>query len=280
MNTDNSTGENRGRSSQVTELIKIAEESERSGTTQANDELVINEVKITNSAELIVVEKFVQKFKEKINRLLTSQGEKAIAFMFTSASEANLVEVSKEMNNYYNKGRHGHRPNLYEISYIFSTAFIEAYHFESPVMLFSYLPEIGEKSYFNDYDIEYNPDKAKKLGNDKPGDGFKYRGRGLVQITGKTNYEKFSEILNIDFVKNPDLVCEFKYSVPIIIYGMKEGTFTAKKLSNYINSSSIDYVQARWTVNGKNKREILAKNAKIIEGWLEETSPKIPKDFL
>lgn len=60
---------------------------------------------------------------------------------------------------------------------------------------------------------------------------------------------------------------------------MKEGTFTNKKLSDYINSSTIDYTQARWIVNGTNKREILAKNSKIIENWLEESSPKIPKDF-
>ncbi|WP_263972278.1 hypothetical protein, partial [Psychrobacter sp. FME6] len=239
----------------------------------------VKEVNIKDSGELIVIEKFVERFKSGITQLTTGENKKAPATMFNKVSESNLTEVCAEMNDYFKKGRHGHKPNLYEIAYIFSTAFIEAYHYTNPIMLFSNLPEVGSREYFNEYDIEHNPTKAKVLGNDKPGDGFKYRGRGLIQITGKTNYQRFTEILNVNFVKSPDLVSEYKHSVPIIIYGMKEGTFTGKKLSDYINSSTIDYVQARWIVNGTNKREILAKNAKIIENWLEESSPEILKSF-
>ncbi|WP_201590278.1 hypothetical protein [Psychrobacter fozii] len=246
---------------------------------KAKDKKNIKEVKIKDSDELIVVESFVERFKSGITQLTTGENKKAVADMFNKASESNLVEVCKIMNSYFKNGRYGHKPNLYEISYIFSTAFIEAYHYTNPVMLFSHLPEVGSKEYFNDYDIQYNPPKAKLLGNDKPGDGYKYRGRGLIQITGKTNYKRFTEILNVDFVQHPELASQYKYSVSIIIYGMKEGTFTNKKLSDYINSSTIDYTQARWIVNGTNKREILAKNSKIIENWLEESSPKIPKDF-
>lgn len=62
------------------------------------------------------------------------------------------------------------------------------------------------------YDIQYNPAKAKQLGNTKPGDGIKYRGRGYIQLTGKYNYEKAGEWISkfvnhpVDFVSNPDLV--------------------------------------------------------------------------
>ena len=64
-----------------------------------------------------------------------------------------------------------------------------------------------------------------------------------------------------------------------MIYGMKEATFTNKKLYDYINSSTIDYVQVRWIINSTNKRDVLAKNAEFIKKWLEESSPEILKYF-
>ncbi len=44
------------------------------------------------------------------------------------------------------------------------------------------------------------------LGNDQLGDGWKYRGRGPLQCTGKTNYKKFGEFIKVDLVTNPDLL--------------------------------------------------------------------------
>ena len=47
----------------------------------------------------------------------------------------------------------------------------------------------------------------KKLGNNKPGDGARYRGRGYVQLTGRYNYQKFGKELDIPLVENPDSAC-------------------------------------------------------------------------
>lgn len=48
---------------------------------------------------------------------------------------------------------------------------------------------------------------ANRMGNgdELSGDGWKYRGRGYIQLTGKDNYLKFSEVCN-DVLENPDLV--------------------------------------------------------------------------
>jgi putative chitinase len=44
------------------------------------------------------------------------------------------------------------------------------------------------------------------LGNDKPGDGVKYAGKGLIQVTGKLNYTSCSKALAMDFVSKPELL--------------------------------------------------------------------------
>ena len=50
-----------------------------------------------------------------------------------------------------------------------------------------------------------NRSSKSKMGNTEDGDGYKYRGRGMIQLTGKANYEKYGKLLGIDLVKNPDL---------------------------------------------------------------------------
>lgn len=51
---------------------------------------------------------------------------------------------------------------------------------------------------------------ANRMGNgdESSGDGFKYRGRGFIQLTGKNNYLLLSKHTGLDFVSNPDLLLE------------------------------------------------------------------------
>lgn len=99
---------------------------------------------------------------------------------------------------------------------------------------------------------------------------YPYYGRGFVQITLEANYAKFGELLKIDLVASPDLALEFDNALFILVYGMKEGLFTGKKLSDYFNKYGSNFIGARKIVNGKDRAKkiaILAQQQRVdVEG--------------
>jgi len=66
---------------------------------------------------------------------------------------------------------------------------------------------------------------GRQMGNTEPGDGWKYRGRGFIQLTGKNNYAAASKAIYGDdrLVKNPDLVNDPQVAAEVSAWYMKKG---------------------------------------------------------
>ena len=114
----------------------------------------------------------------------------------------------------------------------------------------------------------WGPTKAQKsyemradLGNTLPGDGKKFMGRGFCQITGRRNYADWSKRLGLDLVNEPQLAETPTAAARILVEGSMLGTFTGKKLGDYITASAADYAGARRVINGVDKAALIANYA-------------------
>lgn len=117
--------------------------------------------------------------------------------------------------------------------------------------------ERGPTSYFAKYDP--GTTIGARLGNTEAGDGFRYRGRGYVQLTGRTNYTRDGKLLGVDLVNNPDAALQPDVAYQIASRGMKEGWFTGHKLSQHIPAGGTpDFVNARRIINGTDHADDIA----------------------
>lgn len=75
------------------------------------------------------------------------------------------------------------------------------------------LHESGSFIYFRELASGTAYEGRKDLGNINPGDGVRYKGRGVIQITGRANYASLSKDLGVDFVSEPLLLENHQWGV-------------------------------------------------------------------
>ena len=140
-------------------------------------------------------------------------------------------------------------------AYLLATAYHETAQTMQPIT------EYGPKSYF----MKYEPGTkiGKNLGNTQPGDGFRFRGRGYVQITGRANYAKAAGKLGVDLIGNPEAALNPDLAARILVRGCTEGWFTSKKLSDYQK-----FKDMRRVVNGTDRASEIAGYAEQFEAAL------------
>lgn len=93
---------------------------------------------------------------------------------------------------------------------------------------------------------------------------YPFYGRGFVQLTWENNYRKYSKLLEPerDLVSSPDDALLPEVALFILVHGFKTGTFTGRKITDYINEDKTDFIECRRCINGKDKANKISAIAK------------------
>lgn len=122
---------------------------------------------------------------------------------------------------------------------------------------FRTLYEYGGRSYFTRYD------GRSDLGNTEPGDGFRYRGRGFIQLTGRFNYRKFGPRVGLDLESEPERAAD-----PEVALRLACLYWTDRGLNDVADDDNIRLITRRINggYNGLQDREKLYRRARRIWG--------------
>jgi len=104
-----------------------------------------------------------------------------------------------------------------------------------------------------------NPRKARELGNTYPGDGYRYRGGGLMQTTGGAAYQRMGDKAHADFYGDPNLIVAPEYAVKPALYEWDEGN-----LNEYADRNDIRTITR--VING-GYNGLAARQALFNEIW-------------
>lgn len=174
-------------------------------------------------------------------------------------------------------GRNGDGDNR-KLAYLLATTAWETAYTMQPIY------ERGGKNYFS----KYEPDTkiGKMLGNTMKGDGYRFRGRGYVQLTGRRNYNRAGKAVGLDLVQSPDEALNPEVAGRILIAGCTEGWFTGRSLKDYINHTGCDFKACRKVINGLDKAEQIAAladnflTALAVPAPVEKPIPEVKKPIL
>jgi hypothetical protein len=126
-----------------------------------------------------------------------------------------------------------------QIAYLLATPYHEAYNYQKGVR-FGAMKEMGGDAYL----------KSKKY--------YPFYGRGPSHLTWDYNYKKEARRTGLDLINNPDLMMDVKIGSESHVYCMMHGVYTGKKLSDYINNITVDFMGARRIINGQDQATLIA----------------------
>ena len=133
--------------------------------------------------------------------------------------------------------------DLRQVAYILATPYHECYNPKYPETRLTPIKEFGGETYL----------KSKKY--------YPYIGMGFSGLTWENNYAKEAKRLGIDLLNHPELILDIPTAANSHVYCMVHGSYTGKKLSDYINGDKCDFLNSRRIINGTDKAELVMSYA-------------------
>lgn len=140
------------------------------------------------------------------------------------------------------------------------------YQINTPLRICHFIAQVAHESdcfnameeYASGEDYEGRDD----LGNTQPGDGVRFKGRGLMQLTGRANYAEFSKAMNQDFIAQPQLVGQIPFAIWVAGW-----YWHSRQLNEYADRDDLEGVTVR--VNGgynglEDRRDYLQKAKSVL----------------
>ena len=108
--------------------------------------------------------------------------------------------------------------------------------------------ESGGFQYFEELASGVAYEGRLDLGNTEPGDGRRFKGRGLIQITGRDNYRQCGNHLKVDLLKHPELLA----SETELACRSAGWYWSSRKLNQFADVSDLLTISVR--INGRNRK--------------------------
>lgn len=122
----------------------------------------------------------------------------------------------------------------------------------------------------------------KDLGNMSPGDGYKFRGRGYIQLTGRNNYQHLKDNTGIDAVNNPDLLTTPDGAAESsLFYWTKTGNYNGKlrKLAQVGDVKGVTKIINNGYTNLGVRQKLFKQYQKLVESdWLKQMLGRAGED--
>jgi putative chitinase len=199
-------------------------------------------------AKVSDLEKYIDGINETFEHFEINTPERMAMFLAQCAHESANFSTTKENLNYSAKGLMG--------------TFKKYFPDEATAKAYERKPEkIANKVY------------ANRMGNgpEKSGEGYKYCGRGLIQLTGKDNYTNCGHVLDIDLLEKPDQVANNPVAV------LSAGWFwDTRKLNTWADKKDVTTVTKK--INGgdiglADRKKHFSHILEVLESVFEELEP-------